>query len=181
MPKPLVQATGRRKTSVARVRLRDGSGQLTLNGRPLEDYFPTMASRMRVMEPLQITQTQGRYDVDATLEGGGTTGQVDALRLGIARALIVLDPELRPMLKKAGHADPRREGRRAQEVRPAQSAPGPAVHEALSWPTSVVFSTRDCPFSAPTGFAVSPAPSSPPSSLSPSAGPPAPTSGTARS
>lgn len=102
MTKPLVQATGRRKTSVARVRLRDGSGQMTLNGRPLEEYFPTMAARMRVMEPLTMTQMQGRYDVDATLEGGGTTGQVDALRLGIARALIELDPELRQTLKKAG-------------------------------------------------------------------------------
>lgn len=102
MAKPLVQATGRRKRSVARVRLRDGSGQVKLNGRALEVYFPTMAARLRVMEPLQMTQTQGRYDVDATLEGGGTTGQVDALRLGIARALIELDPELRPALKKAG-------------------------------------------------------------------------------
>ncbi len=125
MPKPLVQATGRRKTSVARVRLRDGSGQLTLNGRPLEDYFPTMASRMRVMEPLQITQTQGRYDVDATLEGGGTTGQVDALRLGIARALIVLDPELRPMLKKAGMLtrDARAVERKKYGLRKARRAP----------------------------------------------------------
>lgn len=102
MPKPLVQATGRRKESVARVRFREGGGQLTLNGRSLESYFPTMAQRMRVMEPLQITSTQGRYDIDATLEGGGTTGQVDALRLGIARALVELDPELRPTLKKAG-------------------------------------------------------------------------------
>ena len=102
MTKPLVQATGRRKASVARVRFRDGSGQLTLNKRPLEDYFPTMAARMRVMEPLQLTETQGRYDIDATLHGGGTTGQMDALRLGIARALIYLDPELRPILKKAG-------------------------------------------------------------------------------
>jgi small subunit ribosomal protein S9 len=102
MTKPLVQATGRRKASVARVRLRDGSGQMMLNGRPLEEYFPTMAARMRVMEPLTMTQTQGRYDVDATLEGGGTTGQVDALRLGIARALIELEPELRASLKKAG-------------------------------------------------------------------------------
>ena len=90
MTKPLVQATGRRKASVARVRLRDGSGQVTLNGKPLEEYFPTMASRLRVMEPLQITQTQGRYDIDATLEGGGITGQSDALRLGISRALIEL-------------------------------------------------------------------------------------------
>lgn len=102
MSKPLVQATGRRKQSVARVRLRDGSGRVVLNGRPLEDFFPTMAARMRVMEPLNITQTQGRYDIEATLQGGGTTGQTDALRLGIARALIALEPELRDSLKKAG-------------------------------------------------------------------------------
>lgn len=102
MAKPLVQATGRRKRSVARVRLHDGSGQVTLNDRPLEDYFPTMATRMRVMEPLNVTQTQGRYDIDATLEGGGSTGQADALRLGISRALLELDPELRATLKKAG-------------------------------------------------------------------------------
>jgi small subunit ribosomal protein S9 len=73
-----------------------------LNGRALEDFFPTMAIRMRVMEPMQVTQTQNRFDVDATLEGGGVNGQADALRLGIARALIEYDPELRPTLKKAG-------------------------------------------------------------------------------
>jgi small subunit ribosomal protein S9 len=102
MPKPLAQTVGRRKESVARVRLRDGAGRVVLNGRALEDYFPTMAMRMRVMEPLQITQTQGRFDVDAQLEGGGVNGQADALRLGIARALIECDPEMRPTLKKAG-------------------------------------------------------------------------------
>ena len=102
MTKPLVQATGRRKASVARVRLRDGSGAVTLNGKPLEQFFPTMATRMRVMEPLQLTNMVGRYDLEATLHGGGTTGQSDALRLGIARALIVLDPDLRPTLKAAG-------------------------------------------------------------------------------
>lgn len=102
MTKPLVQATGRRKASVARVRLRDGSGTVTLNGKPLEQFFPMMALRMRVMEPLQITNMVGRYDLEATLHGGGTTGQSDALRLGIARALIELDPELRPTLKQAG-------------------------------------------------------------------------------
>jgi small subunit ribosomal protein S9 len=102
MSKPLVQATGRRKRSVARVRLRDGSGSVVLNGKPLEQFFPTMATRMRVMEPLQITNMVGRYDLEATLHGGGTTGQSDALRLGIARALIALDPELRPTLKHAG-------------------------------------------------------------------------------
>lgn len=102
MSKPLVQATGRRKESVARVRLHDGSGRVTLNGRPLENFFPTMATRLRVMEPLNITNNQGRYDIDATLEGGGTTGQADALRLGISRALVELDPEVRDTLKKAG-------------------------------------------------------------------------------
>ena len=125
MAKPLVQATGRRKASVARVRLVDGSGQVTLNGRPLEDYFPTMATRLRVMEPLQITQTQGRYDVLATLEGGGQTGQADALRLGIARALIVLDEELRPLLKKAGllTRDARVVERKKYGLRKARRAP----------------------------------------------------------
>ncbi|HUO45968.1 MAG TPA: 30S ribosomal protein S9 [Acidimicrobiia bacterium] len=102
MSKPLAQTVGRRKESVARVRLRDGSGRVVLNGRALEDYFPTMAIRMRVMEPFQIAQVQGRYDVDAILEGGGVNGQADALRLGIARALITVDPDMRPTLKKAG-------------------------------------------------------------------------------
>lgn len=125
MSKPLIQATGRRKSSVARVRLRDGSGQMTLNNRPLESYFPTMASRMRVMEPLQLTQTQGRYDIEATLEGGGTTGQVDALRLGIARALAELEPELRPALKKAGMLtrDARVVERKKYGLRKARRAP----------------------------------------------------------
>jgi len=102
MSKPLIQTTGRRKESVARVRFRDGSGQVTLNGKPLETYFPTMATRMRVMEPLSLTQTQGLYDIEASLDGGGTTGQADALRLGISRGLVELDPELRATLKKAG-------------------------------------------------------------------------------
>lgn len=125
MSKPLVQATGRRKESVARVRLREGGGQMTLNGRSLEVYFPTMAQRMRVMEPLQITSTQGRYDIEATLEGGGVTGQVDALRLGIARALIELDPELRDGLKKAGllTRDARRVERKKYGLRKARRAP----------------------------------------------------------
>lgn len=102
MSKPLIQTTGRRKESVARVRFKDGSGQVTLNGKPLEAYFPSMATRMRVMEPLSLTQTQGRYDIEATLAGGGTTGQADALRLGISRGLVELEPALRATLKKAG-------------------------------------------------------------------------------
>jgi len=125
MSKPLIQTTGRRKESVARVRLQDGSGQVTLNGKPLEAYFPTMATRMRVMEPLTLTQTQGRYDIEATLDGGGTTGQADALRLGISRALIGLDPELRPALKKAGMLtrDSRVVERKKYGLRKARRAP----------------------------------------------------------
>lgn len=102
MPKPLVQATGRRKSSVARVRLYEGTGTFVLNGRPLEDYFPTMARRLRVLEPLRHVQMDGRFDVHAKLEGGGNTGQSDALRLGIARALVATDPDLRTALKRGG-------------------------------------------------------------------------------
>ncbi len=125
MSKPLTQATGRRKASTARVRLRDGSGQITLNGRPLERYFPSMAVRMRVLEPLQITQTQGRFDVEAKLEGGGSTGQSDALRLGIARALVNVEPDLRSTLKQAGMLtrDARVVERKKYGLRKARRAP----------------------------------------------------------
>ena len=102
MPKPLTQTIGRRKTSVARVRLYDGTGKMTLNDKKLEDFFPTMAQRIRVLEPMRTVSLEGKYDVIARLEGGGTTGQADALRLGIARALVELNPELRGELKKAG-------------------------------------------------------------------------------
>lgn len=101
-PQPLTQTIGRRKTSVARVRLYDGSGEMTLNGRKLEEFFPTMAQRIRVLEPMRTVSLDDKYDVIAQLEGGGTTGQADALRLGIARALVELNPELRRDLKKAG-------------------------------------------------------------------------------
>lgn len=125
MPKPLVQSTGRRKEATARVRLRDGSGQFSLNGRALESYFPTMATRLRVLEPLQITQTHGRFDVEATIEGGGVSGQADAMRLGIARALIEIDPDLRPALKKAGMLtrDARVVERKKYGLRKARRAP----------------------------------------------------------
>ncbi len=125
MVQPLVQATGRRKESVARVRLYDGSGQFVLNGRALENFFPTMAQRIRVMEPLQVAQVIGRFDVQATLEGGGTTGQADALRLGIARALVDYDPELRPVLKRGGFLtrDARRVERKKYGLRKARRAP----------------------------------------------------------
>ena len=102
MTKPLVQSTGRRKRAVARVRLRPGTGQILVNTRPIEQYFPTATHRMVASEPLRLTSTDEVYDVDATLDGGGVTGQAGALRMGIARALIELDPEMRPLLKKSG-------------------------------------------------------------------------------
>jgi small subunit ribosomal protein S9 len=102
MPKPLTQTTGRRKEAVARVRLRPGNGTVRINDRPIEDYFPAATHRMIVTEPLRLTTTIDVYDVDATIAGGGISGQAGALRLGIARALIELDPESRAALKKAG-------------------------------------------------------------------------------
>jgi small subunit ribosomal protein S9 len=124
-PKPLAQTTGRRKRSVARVRLYDGTGTYTLNGRTLLDYFPDPELRRRVEEAFKVTGTAGRFDVNATLEGGGTTGQSDALRLGIARALIVVDPELRPALKKEGmlRRDDRRVEPKKYGLRKARRAP----------------------------------------------------------
>lgn len=124
-PKPLTQTTGRRKSSVARVRLYDGSGTYTLNGRTLTDYFTDPEVRRRVEEAFKVTDTEGRYDVHATLEGGGTTGQSDALRLGIARALIEIDPELRRALKKEGmlRRDDRRVERKKYGLRKARRAP----------------------------------------------------------
>lgn len=100
--KPLVQSTGRRKEAVARVRLRPGTGKITINGREFDNYFPTATSRMVVAEPLRLTSTEETYDIDATMDGGGVTGQAGALRMAIARALCELDEELRPALKKAG-------------------------------------------------------------------------------
>ena len=124
-PKPLVQSTGRRKTSVARVRLYDGSGEFSLNGRTLTDYFPDPELRRRVLEAFKVTDLENRYDVAATLEGGGTTGQSDALRLGIARGLIAIDPELRPVLKKEGMLtrDDRMVERKKYGLRKARRAP----------------------------------------------------------
>ena len=102
MPKPLVQTTGRRKQAIARVRVRPGSGKIVVNGRPIEDYFPSETHRMVLSEPLSATSTEEVYDVDATIVGGGVSGQAGAIRLGIARALVELDPEVRVTLKRAG-------------------------------------------------------------------------------
>lgn len=125
MAQPTAIATGRRKTSVARVRLYEGTGTFSLNGKALEAYFPSMAHRIRVMEPVRSVGLEGRYDIVAKLEGGGTNGQADALRLGIARALERLDPELRGTLKKGGFLtrDSRQVERKKYGLRKARRAP----------------------------------------------------------
>ncbi|MDB6064762.1 MAG: ribosomal protein [Pedosphaera sp.] len=94
--------TGRRKTSVARVRLASGSGKIVVNNRPFETYFPTETLRMVVSQPLVVTATTGKFDVRVNVKGGGPTGQAGAVRHGIARALLETDIALRPALKSEG-------------------------------------------------------------------------------
>ncbi|HET7719375.1 MAG TPA: 30S ribosomal protein S9 [Acidimicrobiales bacterium] len=123
--KPLCQTTGRRKGAVARVRLRPGSGVITINKRPLEDYFPNDTHRMILTEPLKLTETAERYDVDVTMHGGGVSGQAGALRLGIARGLVEVEPELRPTLKRAGFLtrDAREKESKKYGLKKARKAP----------------------------------------------------------
>lgn len=102
MSAPLNSATGRRKTAVARVHVRAGSGQILVNGRTIDDYFPTATLQNQVTLPLQLTGTRQLYDIDVNANGGGQSGQVGAVRLGIARALIALNPDFRPVLKPHG-------------------------------------------------------------------------------
>ena len=125
MPTPLVQATGRRKRAVARVRIREGSGTITINKRPVEDYFPNATHRMILSEPLAAVRDRRGYDIDATLHGGGVSGQAGAIRLGIARGLIALDPELRSPLKKAGFLsrDAREKESKKYGLKKARKAP----------------------------------------------------------
>jgi small subunit ribosomal protein S9 len=123
--KPLCQTTGRRKGAVARVRLRPGTGTITINKRALEDYFPNDTHRMILTEPLRLTTTDESYDVDVTMHGGGVSGQAGALRLGIARALIEVDPELRSTLKRAGFLtrDAREKESKKYGLKKARKAP----------------------------------------------------------
>jgi small subunit ribosomal protein S9 len=125
MPKPLVQSTGRRKEAVARVRIRPGSGRIVVNKRALDSYFPSETHRMIVTEPLRLTTTADVYDVDATIDGGGVSGQAGALRLGIARGLVVLDDELRVPLKRAGFLtrDAREKESKKYGLKKARKAP----------------------------------------------------------
>lgn len=93
---------GRRKTSVARVYLRPGSGKWVVNGRPLGEYFPRPVLQQHAQEPLVVADLQGRFDVKVTVAGGGLTGQAGAIRLGLARALVAMDPDLRGAMRERG-------------------------------------------------------------------------------
>jgi small subunit ribosomal protein S9 len=97
-----IRATGRRKTAIASVRLAPGTGAVTINDRPLEEYFQRDTSRMRILEPFELTETTGQYDLVVKVTGGGTSAQADAVRLGISRALVTVAETLRPALRKNG-------------------------------------------------------------------------------
>jgi small subunit ribosomal protein S9 len=125
MTKPLTQTTGRRKEAVARVRIRPGTGKITVNKRELAEYFPSRTHQMILTEPLRVTNTAEVYDVDVTCHGGGVSGQAGALRMGVARALVELDPELRATLKKAGFLtrDARKKESKKYGLKKARKAP----------------------------------------------------------
>lgn len=117
--------TGRRKKSIARVRLLPGSGSITINKRELNDYFGVETLKMIVRAPLTLTDTLSKFDVFVNVYGGGYTGQAGAIRHGIARALLVAEPALRPALKKAGYLtrDPRMKERKKYGLHAARRAP----------------------------------------------------------
>jgi small subunit ribosomal protein S9 len=113
-----INATGRRKTAIARVYLKDGNGTITVNGRDVKEYFPTSVLLYIVQQPFEITNLAGRFDINVNLTGGGITGQAEALRLGISRALIKVNPELRKVLKDKGLL--RRDPRMVERKKPGQ-------------------------------------------------------------
>ena len=125
--KKLVQylGTGRRKSSVARVYLRSGKGTITINGRTFEDYIPSAAVRLDVLQPLELTETTDKFDILVNVQGGGTTGQAGAIRHGIARALNEANSEFRPALKSNGFLtrDPRMKERKKYGLKKARKAP----------------------------------------------------------
>ena len=123
--RPYFYGTGRRKTSVARVRLYPGTGAITINGRSIDDYFGLETLKLIVNQPFGVTNTTGKYDIVCTVRGGGISGQAGAIRHGVARALLQSDVELRPALKKAGFLtrDPRMTERKKYGLKKARRAP----------------------------------------------------------
>jgi small subunit ribosomal protein S9 len=120
-----IQTVGRRKEAIVRVRLMPGTGKMVMNKKPFEEYFPNKVHQQLIREPLVNTERTEQFDVHATLHGGGTSGQAGALRLAIARALIIVDPDDRPGLKKAGFLtrDPRATERKKYGLKKARKAP----------------------------------------------------------
>lgn len=123
--KPFLYGTGRRKNSVARVRLYPGTGAITINGRDIDDYFGLETLKLIVRQPFVVTNTLGRFDIVATVTGGGVSGQAGAIRHGLARALLQSGEDFRPLLKKAGFLtrDPRMKERKKYGLKAARRAP----------------------------------------------------------
>ena len=123
--KPYFYGTGRRKSSVARVRIYNGTGKITINDRDIDDYFGLETLKLIVRQPLVLTETAQKYDIVCRVAGGGVTGQAGAIRHGIARALLQSDAELRAALKKAGFLtrDPRMKERKKYGLKAARRAP----------------------------------------------------------
>lgn len=122
---PYFYGTGRRKSSVARVRVYAGTGSITVNGRDIEEYFGLETLKLIVRQPLHLTDTLGKFDIVCTVRGGGVTGQAGAIRHGLSRALLQYSEELRPTLKKAGFLtrDPRMKERKKYGLKAARRAP----------------------------------------------------------
>ena len=123
--KPYFYGTGRRKKSVARVRLYPGTGAITVNGKNVDEYFGLETLKLIIAQPFGVSETEGKFDVVANVAGGGLSGQAGAIRHGIARALVVADAENRPALKKAGFLtrDPRMKERKKYGLKGARRAP----------------------------------------------------------
>ncbi len=123
--RPYFYGTGRRKSSVARVRVYAGSGKITINGRDIDDYFGLETLKLIVNQPLELTGTVGKFDLECNVSGGGVTGQAGAIRHGLSRALLQYSDELRPALKKAGFLtrDPRMKERKKYGLKAARRAP----------------------------------------------------------
>jgi len=123
--KPYYYGTGRRKSSVARVRIYEGTGKIIINKRDIDDYFGLDTLKLIVRQPLALTETEGKFDIVCNVGGGGVTGQAGAIRHGISRALLLYNPELRPALKKAGFLtrDPRMKERKKYGLKAARRAP----------------------------------------------------------
>ena len=123
--KPYFYGTGRRKNSVSRVRIYEGTGNITINGRDIDDYFGLETLKLIVRQPLNLTNTVGNYDIVCTVAGGGVSGQAGAIRHGISRALLQNGEDMRPVLKKAGFLtrDPRMKERKKYGLKAARRAP----------------------------------------------------------